>query len=50
MASIVRKADSPGYDYFRTRDIYNDRQTIKRERLNGLTATQAFVKELDVTV
>ncbi|KID59545.1 hypothetical protein MAN_10589, partial [Metarhizium hybridum] len=47
MASIVRKADSPGYDYFRTRDIHNDRQAIKRERLNGLTATQAFVKELD---
>ncbi|KHO11515.1 hypothetical protein MAA_11031 [Metarhizium robertsii ARSEF 23] len=47
MASIVRKADSPGYDYFRRRDIYNDRQTIKRERLNGLTATQAFVKELE---
>ncbi|KID81242.1 hypothetical protein MGU_11379 [Metarhizium guizhouense ARSEF 977] len=47
MASIVRKADSPGYDYFRTRDIYNDRQAIKRERLNGLTATQAFVKELE---
>ena len=47
MASIVRKADSSGYDYFRKRDIYNDRQTIKRERLNGLTATQAFVKELE---
>ncbi|KID81917.1 hypothetical protein MGU_10765 [Metarhizium guizhouense ARSEF 977] len=47
MASIVRKADSPGYDYFRTRDIYNDRQTIKRERLNGLSVTQAFVKELE---
>ncbi|KJK84890.1 hypothetical protein H633G_11289 [Metarhizium anisopliae BRIP 53284] len=47
MASIVRKVESPGYDYFRTRDIYNDRQTIKRERLNGLTATQAFVKELE---
>ncbi|OWT42250.1 MULE transposase domain-containing protein [Pochonia chlamydosporia 170] len=47
MVSIVRKADSPGYHYFRTRDIYNDRQAIKRERLNGLTATQAFVKELE---
>ena len=47
MASIVRKADSPGHDYFRTRDIYNDRQSIKRERLNGLTATQAFVRELE---
>jgi hypothetical protein len=46
MASIVRN-DSPGYDYFRKRDIYNDRQTIKHERLNGLTATQAFVKELE---
>ncbi|KID97270.1 transposase, partial [Metarhizium majus ARSEF 297] len=47
MTSIVRKSDSPGYHYFRTRDIYNDRQAIKRERLNGLAATQAFVKELE---
>ncbi len=47
MTSIVRKSDNLGYHYFRIRDIYNDRQTIKRERLNGLTATQAFVKELE---
>ena len=45
MASIVRKAD-PSHIHFRRRDIYNDRQEIKAEKLNGLTATQAFVKEL----
>ena len=45
MASIVRNAD-PGHGFFRKRDIYNDRQEIKAEQLNGLTATQAFVKEL----
>ena len=47
MTSIVRKFDSLGYHYFRIRDIYNDLQTIKCERLNGLIATQASVKELE---
>ena len=45
MASIVRNTD-PGNSFFRKRDIYNDRQEIKAEKLNGLTATQAFIKEL----
>ncbi|KND92039.1 hypothetical protein TOPH_03391 [Tolypocladium ophioglossoides CBS 100239] len=46
IANLVRQTD-PDHAFFRKKDIYNDRQAIKKERLDGLTATQAFVKVLE---
>ncbi|KND90329.1 hypothetical protein TOPH_04907 [Tolypocladium ophioglossoides CBS 100239] len=46
ITSIIRKTD-PDHAFFRKKDIYNDRQAIKRESLDGLTSTQAFVKLLE---
>ena len=48
MLRLVRQID-PEPDHFRIRDIYNDRQKIRQERLGGLTPTQAFVRHLQVS-
>ena len=46
MLEILRDSSNAETSFFRQSDIYNDRQKIKMEGLNGLSATQAWIKQL----
>ena len=45
MSTILRDAE-PDAAFFRSKDIYNDRQKLRFEALGGKTATQAFIGHL----
>ncbi|KKO96460.1 hypothetical protein THAR02_11439 [Trichoderma harzianum] len=45
MGDIVR-SQTEGPTYFNSKDIYNDRQTIRQSRLEGLTPTQQWINLL----
>lgn len=48
MLEILRDSSAAAAEptFFRQSDIYNDRQRIRIEGLNGLSATQAWIKQL----
>ncbi|EAQ84339.1 hypothetical protein CHGG_08353 [Chaetomium globosum CBS 148.51] len=46
MLEIMRDSSGAEPTFFRQSDIYNDRQKIRIEGLNGLSATQAWIKQL----
>lgn len=45
MTRILRDATNEP-TFFRENDIYNDRQRIRLQGLGGLSATQAWIKQL----
>lgn len=46
MLKILRDSSNAETSFFHQSDIYNDRQKIRIEGLNGLSATQAWIKQL----
>ncbi|KAG5967420.1 hypothetical protein E4U58_002175 [Claviceps cyperi] len=43
---IVRQRSDPSHTFFRSRDVYNDRQRIQQEQLDELSATQAWIRDI----
>lgn len=49
MEQLLFHYSESSQDIFRSRDIINSRQQISREALSGMTATQAFVRLLQLS-